>query len=360
MDSALRPRDIQARIRAGEAGEAVARAAGVSVERIEPFAAPVIAERVHVAGLAQANPVRRRGETTSHRMLRVAATEALVARGIDPDDVVWDAALLGDRRWQVRALFSRGDKRHEAVFVYDVNGRFSVAGNDDARWMIGESSPSAAPKPQARPLPVDDELAIVRAIQGDPDADSDEVNDAYTESELAEVDGVYDLVPGDDPEMDALYDMLASFDEDSVKIYSGLVNPPPIDAPVVADAAGAPSAPTPPVPEGARVEPVYVPDDVAAQEWSSGEEPEDAEDEAAEVEEPAEPESRAAAEPPAPTPPAQVPAAEAPVTEPDQPSLVDAEPAPPPRKPSRKGRRASVPSWDEIMFGSPRQGPEKH
>mgnify|MGYP001388272826 CR=1 FL=1 len=331
MDSALRPRDIQARVRAGESIEEVARAAGVPVERVEPFAAPVIAERQHVAGLALANPVRRRGETSSHRLLRTAATESLVARGVDPDDVTWDAALLGDRRWQVRAAFSRGEKTHDALFVYDLNGRFSVAGNDDARWMIGETTHTAPAAAPARPLPVDDELALVRAIQPDMDDDA-EVNDAYVETELTEVDGVYDIIPGDDPEMDALYDMLASFDEDSVKIYAGLVSPLPADGPVVPDAVGVPSAETPPLPEGARVEPLYIPDDVAVR--------------AADHEEP---EASAVAEPEASA-----------ALEPEQPTLVDAGDEPAARKPAaKKTKRASVPSWDEIMFGSPRQGHDK-
>jgi hypothetical protein len=43
--------------------------------------------------------------------------------------------------------------------------------------------------------------------------------------------------------------------------------------------------------------------------------------------------------------------------EPEQPSLVEGEPPAPRRKP--RGKRASVPSWDEIVFGSPRQGPQK-
>src|SRR6478735_9999673 len=53
MESSLRPRDIQMRIRAGESPEAVAHAAGTSVEKIMPFAAPVMAERAHVAERAQ-------------------------------------------------------------------------------------------------------------------------------------------------------------------------------------------------------------------------------------------------------------------------------------------------------------------
>ncbi|MGH3335899.1 MAG: septation protein SepH, partial [Nocardioides sp.] len=43
MDSALRPRDIQARIRAGDTPEAVAQAAQTTVDRIMAFAAPVLA-----------------------------------------------------------------------------------------------------------------------------------------------------------------------------------------------------------------------------------------------------------------------------------------------------------------------------
>ena len=60
MESTLRPRDIQTRIRAGESPEAVAHAAGTSVEKIMPFAAPVMAERAHVAERAQLASVRRR------------------------------------------------------------------------------------------------------------------------------------------------------------------------------------------------------------------------------------------------------------------------------------------------------------
>src|SRR6478672_1105733 len=60
MDSTLRPRDIQARIRAGESPETVAQVAGTSVEKVMPYAAPVLAERAHVAERAQRASVRRR------------------------------------------------------------------------------------------------------------------------------------------------------------------------------------------------------------------------------------------------------------------------------------------------------------
>ena len=61
MDSVLRPRDIQARIRAGETPETVATAAQTSVDKIMPYAAPVLAEREHVAQRAQRASIRRQG-----------------------------------------------------------------------------------------------------------------------------------------------------------------------------------------------------------------------------------------------------------------------------------------------------------
>lgn len=346
MDSALRPRDIQARIRAGESLADVARAAGVPVERLDAFAAPVIAEREHVAGLAQVHPVRRRGETTSHRTLRNAVADQLAARGIDPAAVAWDAWKVEERRWQVQARYRSGSVDHEALFLYEQLGRFSTATNDEGRWLIGDSGPLHGPQPGRRssqrpPEGADDELALVLALQdagpedvpettaepddaeptvpvptrptGEPETEAD-AEDAFTEGELAEVDGVYDIVPSRS-DMDVLYDMLSSFDEDSVKIYAGLIHPEPIE---VVPPTDDPESPVAPVAEPA-------PDPVAAPEP---------------VQEPS-----ASADAPGPT-------------EPEQPPLVDDGTAPPPRPARRPGkRRASVPSWDEIVFGGPTPPP---
>ncbi len=257
MDSALRPRDIQARIRAGESLEAVAQAAGVPVAKIEPFAGPVIAEREHIAGLAQTNPVRRAGDAVAHRSLRNVVADRLLSRGVDGDSVEWDAWRTEDRRWTVRLSYESGSVQRQAEFVYDQTGRFSTAANDDARWLTGEQSSSHGPQPGRRRrtgepdagagLDLNDELAIVRAIQPqfavtpdieeedlldepeDDEADdgSSDSEDAFAEGDLAEVDGVYDIVPGDRSNMDVLYEMLSSFDEDSVQIYAGLVRPRP-------------------------------------------------------------------------------------------------------------------------------------
>ncbi len=61
VESPLRPKEIQARIRAGETAEEIADAAGIPVERVRWFDGPVLAERAYIAEQAQAGSVRRAG-----------------------------------------------------------------------------------------------------------------------------------------------------------------------------------------------------------------------------------------------------------------------------------------------------------
>ena len=81
MESVLSPREIQTRIRAGEDLADVARVAGIPADRVERFAAPVLAERDHIARQAMASSVRRRGETSAHRNLRTVVDERLRRKG---------------------------------------------------------------------------------------------------------------------------------------------------------------------------------------------------------------------------------------------------------------------------------------
>src|ERR1044071_333198 len=62
LESQMRPREIQTRIRAGESVEQVAEAAGIPAHKVERFAYPVLLERSRTADLAQrAHPIREDG-----------------------------------------------------------------------------------------------------------------------------------------------------------------------------------------------------------------------------------------------------------------------------------------------------------
>jgi len=160
MDTPLSPRDIQTRIRGGESLEDLTDGAGDDAGRIERFAAPVLAEREHLALTALGSSVRRRGEASGHRPLRAVVAERLLGQGVDADDVGWDAWKRDDHHWQVVADYElQGEPRH-AEFRFDTQGRFSVAEDDEARWLAGES-----PSPVAASVDRDDELALVRATR---------------------------------------------------------------------------------------------------------------------------------------------------------------------------------------------------
>ena len=140
MDSALRPRDIQARIRAGDTPEAVAQAAQTTVDRIMAFAAPVLAERQHVAERAQRSSVRRKpGESASGaRTLGDAVAGHLRSLNVDPETVAWDARRREDGRWTLTGDYAAGKRQGSATFIYDPPGNYVTVENEDARWLLGE------------------------------------------------------------------------------------------------------------------------------------------------------------------------------------------------------------------------------
>src|SRR5690349_1702740 len=174
MESSLRPRDIQMRIRAGETPEAVAHAAGTSVEKIMPFAAPVMAERAHVAERAQLASVRRRSSESGARTLGESVSAHLRSHNVDPGVVEWDAWRREDGRWTLTALYDVAGRTGTGTFSHDPRGNFVTVDDDDARWLVGDSSPAAASEPAP------DDLAAARqrrlsAVDEEPDLGDDAI-----------------------------------------------------------------------------------------------------------------------------------------------------------------------------------------
>ena len=153
VESPLRPKEIQARIRAGETVEEIADAAGIAVERVRWFEGPVLAERAYAADQAQAASIRRQGDATpstpGQRLGEIVA-ERLKVFGSDPEDALWDAKKRGDGNWQVQLIFMSGERRHVAEWVFDPRRRHVLPADDNAARMSlpgGEPPQPAAPPP---------------------------------------------------------------------------------------------------------------------------------------------------------------------------------------------------------------------
>ena len=137
LESQLRPREIQARIRAGASVEQVASAAGVPVQKIERFAYPVLLERTRTADLARsAHPVRDDGPDVRTLTETVAHTFGL--RGLDHLEADWDSWKGEDGRWVVALSWRSGRSDIHAHFTFQpgAHGGTVAALDDHARDLV--------------------------------------------------------------------------------------------------------------------------------------------------------------------------------------------------------------------------------
>jgi hypothetical protein len=341
MDSALRPRDIQARIRAGESPETVAQAAQSTVDRIMRYASPVLAERAHIAERAQRASVRRKGSEGPARVLGDVVAEHLRGQNVDPDSVAWDSWRREDGRWMLVADVRVEERARHAEFIFDVQGRYVVPEDDEARWLVGDEVPRPVQRPRTAP------------------GSSRRLSAVLPDEQLTLGDDAIELVTGEDqPEAK-----------------------PPAGPQAGAQAgarAGSRGRPQSGRQAGAEAGREVGPDDRtvdltetawelrrgssrrSARRAGTG----DADWMATQASDrPARP-ARAVEDEPAPEEDTPATGAEPVTTGPagspteqadrsEQPELPEEEPQsePAPKKTTRKGRRASVPSWDEIMFG---------
>ncbi|WP_030342969.1 septation protein SepH [Streptomyces sp. NRRL S-1022] len=146
VESHLRPRDIQARIRAGATAEEVAQLAGIPVDRVRRFEGPVLAERAFMAERARKTPVRRPGEN-SGPLLGETVQERLLLRGAEKDTVQWDSWRRDDGTWEVLLVYRVAGEPHSASWTYDPPRRLVQAVDEEARSLIGESDDLAVPEP---------------------------------------------------------------------------------------------------------------------------------------------------------------------------------------------------------------------
>jgi len=126
-DNPLRPREIQARVRAGESAEQVAVSSGTALDRVLRFAYPVLQERSRVVAQARTAPVR----PPAPEQLGDLVEERLVSRGTDAATLEWDAWRREDGRWAVRLSWRHGDSAHAANWSLDL-GRRALQSEDPA------------------------------------------------------------------------------------------------------------------------------------------------------------------------------------------------------------------------------------
>ena len=158
-DNPLRPREIQARVRAGESAEQVAASAGMALDRVLRFAYPVLQERSRVVAPARTAPVRPRAS----EQLGDLVEDRLVGRGTEAATLEWDAWRREDGRWAVRLSWRHGDSAHAAHWSLDL-GRRALQPEDPAAEQL------SAEEFHARTITAVTPLAVAARAAAEPTA----------------------------------------------------------------------------------------------------------------------------------------------------------------------------------------------
>ncbi|MBB5831599.1 septation protein SepH [Brachybacterium aquaticum] len=396
-DSApLRPKEIQAMLRAGRSAEDIAEASEISLEHVRRYEGPVLAEREWTAQRARTFPVGRGGPALDQVVAeRLAAREAT-------GESAWDAWRRPDGTWTLELSFSAGGRTRQAHWIADVDNRSVSPLDDEARWISDEDAPPEPTRGRGR-------LQAVKSSVYDLEADGSLEGDAPRARTWTPRRPVSEDHPSviEDSELDALNARRGlrpvPREDDSATVWAGLDEETESDfAPVGAEAAevdapsDGPEAADGAEPAGAEVagaeaDPALAPDDVADQdadteesdardpdeealfEHVSGADETSADETSEDVED-----ADAQAEPDVHADDASADTesgSDAPADEVDEkdiliqyqdtvdltplPGFDDAPSAPsegeakPAKKSSRsRSKRASMPSWDEIVFGS--------
>ncbi|WP_062385855.1 septation protein SepH [Demequina iriomotensis] len=293
----MTPREIQQRIRAGLTAAELAELSGTSLAAIEKYEGPVAAERRYIADLARETRI---GRDPSAPQLGDLVTDRLAARGVDPESVTWDAWREIDEPWRVAADYRVSGRGVRALWTFDHSARTLTAEDEEARW-LSETELLDVPIPRRH-------LSAVR------DSEKDAARPLQATRPPAPTEPV-----------------------------------PLVDSPEAAEAAAEDDAPAPAArraPEPTQTELLL--DDLdlrrGTREAVAETDEDEDDDEAFEGFGPARRarEAETGFSHPAGRARASEPAAAAPQPKPEEP--VD-------RRPAKRGR-ASVPSWDEIVFGA--------
>ena len=138
LESQLRPREIQARIRAGASVEQVATAAGVPEQKIERFAYPVLTRALPDRGQRPTRPPDARGRPGQPHPRRGRRAHASGCAARRTRGAKWDSWKGEDGRWVVALSWraGRSDNRAHWVFQPGAHGGTVTALDEHASDLV--------------------------------------------------------------------------------------------------------------------------------------------------------------------------------------------------------------------------------
>ena len=139
-------KEIQRRLRAGDAPEVIAREGNTTVDKVARFSGPILQEREYILNQARSAGLRKDSTRLDISFLD-AVINKLVPRGVDAEDLSWNTWRLPDATWHIELHYPNRDGNGVASWNFDTSRRTINPTDDNGAWLIGEDAPARVIEP---------------------------------------------------------------------------------------------------------------------------------------------------------------------------------------------------------------------
>ncbi|MCD4549483.1 septation protein SepH [Schaalia sp. lx-260] len=129
--SPLRPKDIQALLRAGATAQDIAHEHGLEIQQVLRYEGPVRAEQEYALTRARQSRI---GNEADSPIMGELVVDRLAARGVDAHSLVWSARRENQAPWQICLTFIQGASEHGAHWTLTSSGTVEAI-DQEAQWL---------------------------------------------------------------------------------------------------------------------------------------------------------------------------------------------------------------------------------
>ncbi|MBP3223502.1 MAG: DUF3071 domain-containing protein [Actinomycetaceae bacterium] len=128
----ITPREIQGYIREGKTIDEVSKIASIPPSYIEPLAHPIFEERQYTARTARNFKTSKEHQAPT---LEKLALSRLKNREINAEDISWDAVRKKGTPWTLILTFTTASRTHKASWNVDMSNKTLAPLDDEAIWL---------------------------------------------------------------------------------------------------------------------------------------------------------------------------------------------------------------------------------
>jgi hypothetical protein len=145
-ETTISVKEIQRRLRAGDAPEVIAREGNTTLDKISRFSGPILQEREYILNMARSAALRKDSVRSEVTFLD-AVIGKLVPRGVDAEEISWNTWRLPDTTWHIELHYPNRDGNGIATWNFDTSRHSINPTDDNGAWLIDEDAPARVIEP---------------------------------------------------------------------------------------------------------------------------------------------------------------------------------------------------------------------